>query len=122
MLSREVGAMQQQPSLHAILSLQTADGWFESNNALVGQGEHRQGAEDVLTAWLGALPHLRVVATAAALIALRVAYPGDQLLWQRSDRKAIRWLGAMTGRDTGDINRWLQAAAADPRFSPVAVP
>src|SRR5688500_13612502 len=49
MLSRDVDSPQQQPSLHTILTLQSADGWFEWSNALVGEGEHRQGVEGALT-------------------------------------------------------------------------
>jgi Ca-activated chloride channel family protein len=115
------GAPHDRPSpLQAILSEQTADGWFEWDHALVGTGDNRLRLEHAVAAWLGGLPDLKVLATLAALVRLRAAHRAEEAVWRRADRKAVRWLATAIARPAAEIGAWLQQQAADPAFATTA--
>ena len=106
--------------LQAILSEQTADGWFEWDHALVGTGDNRLKLEQALAAWLGGVPDLKAVATLAALVRLRAAHAAEEAIWRRADRKAVRWLATALARPAAEIDAWLRQQAADPAFAAAA--
>jgi hypothetical protein len=106
--------------VQAILARQTAAGWFEWDDSLVGKNELRRRLEDAVADWFGGLPDLKVVATIAALVRLRAAHHDERDLWRRAERKALRWLVEAVNRPQADVAAWLDALARDPQLSSAA--
>jgi hypothetical protein len=104
-------------SLQEVLMRQSADGWFEWDEHVVGLGPKRQQLEAAIDRWLGGLPELNVISTVATLTQLRSHHRENEDLWRRAERKALRWLADAVQRPQGDVGAWLDTLARDPQLA-----
>jgi Ca-activated chloride channel family protein len=98
--------------LQSLLALQSADGWFDSDDQLISK---------LVTNWRewqrqveAALPKLGVHAaderlgrTAIILLALRTQFGSREPLWRRAAQKALHWIAHTTHLQSTEVRIWL---------------
>src|SRR5262249_2122790 len=102
--------------LMTILSLQSADGWFGSNDHLQSRvlPQWKQQKEAIIEA----LPKLtstelanehQLILTALILVILRHRFADREALWKRASEKAVRWITHSASVDIPTVQKWLDA-------------
>jgi hypothetical protein len=108
----------------AVLLAQEADGTFLVPSNVFGpapaDAKHWLDAtRRALLGWLGetASADDALINTVGAMLLLRTKFAGDQDLWGRADRKAMRWVADRVARELPDVEKWIQAAVNAPEFT-----
>ena len=103
--------------LHAILSAQSADGWFEwsetSDHLLSDSTPEWDGGR--VRAALADVADERARQTAIVLLLLRTRFARERSVWRRAHDKAVRWLAGAIGKQAQETERWLQSVESQLR-------
>lgn len=104
--------------LHDILSLQTADGWFDLNDRMGSflQAAHgrnwRATVETALPAGKLPVPREQVVQTILVVLLLERLFADREPLWRRARRKAVRqFLANALVKSPTEVETWLKDVA-----------
>jgi hypothetical protein len=108
--------------LHAILAMQSADGWFGWSDAIdhVGQAlvKNWSAVRREVQRRIDAIPPNpamaaeRVSRTVIILLLLRTRFADQRSSWRRAHDKAVRWLAALLRRDSKGTEQWLTSLEA----------
>ena len=97
--------------LQVLLSLQSADGWFDAPPEMKSTLAPRSAEVDAWAARVkDKVARGRLAPTVATLILLHTTHRDKSALWKRSADKALRWLSSVTGADAAEIEQFLQVS------------
>lgn len=98
--------------LQHLLSLQSAEGWFDLTSAEKSVADLY--AERVRTGRFKVTPNFdwRAHATRFVLELLQTQYPADEPIWRAAFEKALRYLAKATGQGTDEVRKLIDEAAA----------